>query len=278
MNEHFFVYNGQFFPVGAPVISAGNRSLRYGDGLFETMRLHQGRILNVSFHFDRLFRGLTALKFNQETFTAPFFLEKINELLNKNNQEKNARIRLMVFRGDGPIFDTENSWPNYLIETALLPEKIELNKNGLVIDVFPDARKTCDLFSNLKTNNYLPYLMAGIFAQQNKLDDAIILNAFDRVCESAISNIFIIKGKNIFTPPLSEGCVAGVMRRCMLEKFSLKDYTVSQKNLSIDELLDADELFLTNAIQPVRWVKKFRENNYRNDKVKEIFECYTQSL
>ncbi len=113
--------------------------------------------------------------------------------------------------------------------------------------------------------------MAGVFAQKNKLDDAIILNAFERICESAIANIFIIKGESVFTPPLSEGCVAGVMRRWMLEKFSLKNYAVTEKELSIEEVLDADEFFLTNSIHPIRWVKTFREKNYGNKKVKEIY-------
>ena len=279
MDEHFFIYNDRFFTEGEMVISAGNRSLRYGDGLFETMRMYEGRVSNIDFHFDRLFSGLTHLQFETpQTFTPGFLLKKIKDLLNKNNEGKSARIRLMIFRGEGGIFDIKNNLPNYIIETWALPGKIELNENGLIIDIFPDARKSCDRFSNLKSNNYLPYAMAGLFAQKNNLDDAIILNVYERVCESAISNIFIIKDKNIFTPPLSEGCVAGVMRRCILEKLSLKNYIVSQKSLSIDELLDADELFLTNAIQPARWVKKFRGKTYGSEKVKEIFQHLIENL
>ena len=273
MDEHFFIYNDRFFLAGQPVISAGNRALRYGDGLFETMRMDKGRILNIEFHFDRLFVGLSLLQFeNRKTFTPDFLARKINTLLIKNNHEKNARIRLMVFRGDGGIFDAENNLPNYIIETWPLAEKIELNENGLIVDVFPDAGKSCDQFSNLKSNNYLPSVMAGLFAKKNKLDDAIVLNAFDRVCESAIANIFIIKDENIYTPPLSEGCVAGVMRRWMLEEFSLKNYVVVEKKLSINEVLNADEFFLTNSIHLVRWVKSFRWKVYENVGVEEIFE------
>ena len=108
---------------------------------------------------------------------------------------------------------------------------MQLNENGLVIDVFPGARKSCDSFSNLKSNNYLPYVMAGLYAKKNKLNDCIVLNSFDRVCDSAIANIFIVEKDKIFTPPLSEGCVAGVMRRWMLEKFDLKKYKVIEKIL-----------------------------------------------
>ncbi|HEY5465178.1 MAG TPA: aminotransferase class IV [Hanamia sp.] len=279
MNELFFIYNGRFFRVGDPVISAGNRSLRYGDGLFETMRMHNGKIINVDFHFERLFSGMKILQIEApKLFSKEFLLTTVNGLLRKNSHLENARIRLMVFRnGSGGIFDSENNSPDYIIETYPLQEKIELNENGLTVNVFADAKKSCDQFSNLKSNNYLPSVMAGLFAQKNKLDDAIILNTFGRVCESAIANIFIIKD-TIYTPPLSEGCVAGVMRRWMLEKISLKNYIVIEKNLSIDDLLEADEFFLTNSIHPVRWVGIFREKIYGNERVKEIFEYVLKNI
>jgi branched-chain amino acid aminotransferase len=104
------------------------------------------------------------------------------------------------------------------------------------------------------------------------------LNAYGRICESAIASIFIIKGDSIYTPPLSEGCVAGTMRRWMLEKFSLKNYKVIAKSLSINDVLSADEFFLTNAIQLIRWIKDFSGRTYGNDKVKEIFHYTIQNL
>lgn len=279
MNELFFVYNNKFFRAGEPVISAGNRGLRYGDGLFETMHIRKGRILNAGFHFDRLFHGLSVLQFeNPKTFSPEFLTKKIQDLLRKNGHHENARIRLMVFRGDGGVFDAENHFPNYIIESWSLSDEIEWNVNGLVIDVFPDARKSCDQFSNLKSNNYLPSAMAALFAKKNKLNDAILLNVNGRICESSIANIFIIKGQNIYTPPLSEGCVAGVIRRWFLEKFSLPHYAVIEKELSVDDLLTADELFLTNSVRPLRWVKSFGEKNFSNQKTQEIFQFVSQQL
>src|SRR5664279_1498152 len=105
MIEHFFIYNDKFYPEGAPVISSGNRSLRYGDGLFETMRMVKGKILNREFHFERLFCGLALLQFEfSKTLSGGFFEKKINELVTKNKNTGSARIRLMLFRGDGGIF------------------------------------------------------------------------------------------------------------------------------------------------------------------------------
>ncbi len=279
MNEHFFIYNDACFHRDEPVINADNNALRYGDGLFETMRMHEGRIWNVDFHFERLFSGMKTLQFDiPEYFSKGFILRTVNELKFKNSILGNARIRLMIFRGDGNIFDSKNNSFNYIIETWPLTEAIELNEKGLILDIFPDARKSCDSFSNLKSNNYLPSVMAALFATKNKLDDAIIVNAFGRVCESAIANVFILKDYKIFTPPLLEGCVSGVMRRWMLEKFSLKNYKVVEKNLVTDELLNADEFFLTNSIHPVRWVKDFRGKTYGNNKVNEIFKYIIQHI
>jgi branched-chain amino acid aminotransferase len=184
----------------------------------------------------------------------------------------------MAFRDDGGLLKASNNYPHYIIETAPLEDKMELNKNGLVIDVFPDATKSCDRFSNVKSNNYLHSVMAGLFAQKNNLDDAILLNTSGRVCETAIANLFIIKGNNIYTPPLSEGCVAGTMRRWMLEKFSQKEYSIAEKNILIEDVLNADEVFLTNAIQHLRWVKHFRGKDFGNEKAIELYKKISENI
>jgi branched-chain amino acid aminotransferase len=279
MKEHFFIYNNKVYPANFAVITSGNRSLRYGDGLFETMKMVKGQIINKEFHFERLFNGLSLLQFEiPKIFNAPFLEKKINRIAVKNKHTNVTRIRLMLFRGNGGIFDPENLLPNYIIETSSLPLENQLNETGLVIDVFPDAKKSCDLFSNLKSNNYLPYVMAGLFAKKNKLNDCIVLNSFERICDSAIANIFIIDDNNIYTPPLTEGCVAGTMRRWMLERFDLKKYPVSEKKLSVNDVLNADEFFLTNSISHLRWVKKFRDKNYSNRKIKEIYSHILQTI
>lgn len=279
MTEHFFLYNNKFYAENTPVISSGNRSLRYGDGLFETMKVIKGRIVNKEYHFERLFNGLDLLQFEfPKSFSAIFLEKKISELVAKNNHLNIARIRLMIFRGNGGIFDPENNNPNYIIESWKLSDEMELNQNGLIVDVFPGARKSCDTFSNLKSNNYLPYVMAGLFAKKNKLNDSIILNTSDRICDSAIANIFIIKNEKIFTPPLTEGCVAGTMRRWMIEKFDTKKYEIIQKNLSVDDVLNADEFFLTNSIYYLRWVKCFKHKNYGNNITKDLYNQIIQTI
>lgn len=279
MNEQFFIFNNKFYDNDSPVISPSNRGLRYGDGLFETMKSNKGKIINEDFHFERLFSGLALLQFDiPKTFTKDFILKKIKELCAKNKCNAVARLRLMIIRGNGGIFDPENLFPNYIIESWKLDPTSELNVNGLVIDLLPGAKKSCDNFSHLKSNNYLPYIMAGLYAKENKLNDCLVLNSFERICDSAIANVFIIKGNEISTPPLSEGCVAGIMRRWMLEKFNLENYKVVEKTLTEDDLLHADECFLTNSIYYLRWVKNFRNKNYTNSSVKKIYNHIVQTI
>jgi branched-chain amino acid aminotransferase len=271
MDEHFFIYNEKYFPLDTPIISTASRALRYGDGLFETMRMYQGKILNESYHFERLFNGMKLLQFKiPKIFSKELLIQKINALLKKNEHSKNARIRLMVFRGKEELFSWGESNPEYIIESWALPGKIELNENGLTINVFPDAKKSNDAFSNLKCNNYLPSAMAAIYAKKHQWNDAIILNTSNRVCETAIANIFIIKDHQILTPPLSEGCVAGTVRRFILEN-TWQVYKIEEKPLTVDDVLSANEVFLTNAIHPIRWVKNFGDRNYDNKKVLQIF-------
>ncbi|MEO6636993.1 MAG: aminotransferase class IV [Ginsengibacter sp.] len=279
MAEHVFIFNNKFYADNSPVVSPANRGLRYGDGLFETMKSSNGKIINTDFHFERLFAGLSLLQFDvPKQFTKDFILKKIGELCLKNKHREKVRIRLMIFRGNGGIFDPENYLPNYIIESWDLPDKSSLNENGLTIDIFPDAKKSCDIFSNIKSNNYLPYAMAALYAKKNRLNDCILLNSFERICDSVIANVFIVTENDIYTPPLSEGCVAGTMRRWMLEKFAFENLTVSEKILSVDDVLNADELFLTNAIYHIKWVKSFRDKNYSNSSVRKIFNRMLQTI
>lgn len=279
MNEQFFIFNDEFYSSKTAIIGPSNRGLRYGDGLFETMKYVKGTIINADFHFERLFNGLSLLQFETpKAFTRDFILNKTTELCFKNNHNNAARIRLMVLRGKGGIFDPENLLPNYFIESWEIDDKRQLNENGLVIDVVPCVRKSCDSLSNLKSNNYLPYVMAGFHAQQHRLNDCMVLNSFDRICDSAIANVFMIKGHNIFTPPLTEGCVAGVMREWILEKITIENYDVNERALTIDDLLNADELFLTNSIHHLRWVGNFRNKFYGNGVTEKIYSQIIQTI
>ena len=184
-----------------------------------------------------------------------------------------ARVRLSAFRGNGGLYEPGNGL-HYLIECWPLDLSVnDLNPNGFDIDIYPHARKSCDKFSNLKSASYLPYVMAARYAMENKLDDCLVLNTYDRIADSTIANIFLIKDETLITPSLTEGCVNGVMRRWMIERFK-----VEETGLAIEDILSADGLFLTNAIYGLRWVKQFREKTYSNLQAAKIHAVLRNSI
>ncbi|MBK5271938.1 MAG: aminotransferase class IV, partial [Bacteroidia bacterium] len=210
--------NGRIVPAEQPALIVTNRGYRYGDGLFETMKIIRSKIILSSFHFERLFKGLSLLKFEiPKSFTIETMEREILQLCKKNKCDQLARVRLSVFRGNGGLYD-EDRGLQYVIECWQVSESVnKINENGLVIDIYPNAKKSCDIFSNLKSANFLPYNMGAIYAKENKLNDCLVLNTAGNIADATVANVFIIKDESLITPALGEGCINGVMRRKILE-------------------------------------------------------------
>lgn len=275
----FFNYNGKLFQLGENFISPDSRAFRYGDGLFETMIVKNKTIRLASLHFERLFNGLKILKFGiPKLFEATALHKAVLDLCKKNNHS-NARVRLAVFRGDGGLYDLENLQPNFVIQSWALPQQVmQLNENGLVIDVYPHAQKAMDVFANIKSANYLPYVMAALYAKENKLNDSLVLNAAGRIADSTIANLFFFKEDVLYTPALGEGCVAGVMRRFIIANSTAIGYNVIESAVTIEALKEADEIFLTNAAYGLRWINQFRDKEFTNDRTKIICQKLIKAI
>lgn len=269
----YFNYNGKILAENKPVIGAGSRALRYGDGLFETIKSNNGELVFAADHFERLWSGLQSLHFSIPVHLTPALLEKeITGLLKKNRHNKLARIRLSLLRGNGGLFDDISHQPDYLIQTWALPDNAgQWNSNGLIMGIYRDARKSCDPLSNIKHNNFLPYLMAALHAKEQKWNDAVVLNDAGRICDSSIANIYTVKDETVFTPSLAEGCIAGVMRKNLLKQLAGNGIAFREKAITMDELLSADEVFLTNSIFSLRWVQAIGETVYSNSFTQKIY-------
>jgi branched-chain amino acid aminotransferase len=268
----FVSYNGKFYPANAPLISAQNRSFRYGDGLFETMKVINGQIRLPNYHFDRLWLGLHLLQIEVPlNFTRQTLQEEIFMLCKENDLLQAARVRLAVYRN-------ENNLAEYVIEAANLPaETGMINEKGWALDLYPFARKSCDAIANLKTANYLIYVLAGLYAKEKEVDECLVLNTENNICDASKTNVFLVHKNSIYTPALHQGCVNGVMRRFMVEH--LKDtFPVHQREISEEFLLQADEVFLTNAINGIRWVASYRDKQYGNEIIKEIYKRTGEAL
>jgi aminodeoxychorismate lyase len=278
--KEYLHLNGKIYSADKLLISPNNRSFRYGDGFFETMKMVNGKIILTDYHFERLFASLALLQFDKPGyFTAAYLRSQAEEIAKKNQHTKLARIRLMIFRGDGGLYDPENHFPNHLIQTWELDTSNNiLNKNGLVVDIFKDARKACDNYSHVKSNNYLSYAMAALWAKKNQLNDALLLNSYNRIADATIANIFIVKDGIIKTPALTEGCVSGVMRRHLLTCMRKENMPVQETEIEAEELLQASEVFLSNGVYGIRWVKSCGTSNYTKQLSELLHQKFVTSL
>jgi branched-chain amino acid aminotransferase len=271
--------NGKLIDANEPSLMADNRAFRYGDGLFETMKMINGKIILGSYHFERLFNGIKLMKFRVPSlFKATALRTAIHNTCGKNKCEALARIRLSVFRGNGGLYD-ETKNLQYIIESWPADKTVnQMNKNGLVIDIFPDLQKTCDVFANLKSANFLPYVMAAKYAKAHQLNDCLVNNVKGQIADATIANVFLVKKNFIITPALTEGCVNGVMRRYLIEKIRASNFDIREGVVTKNDLETFDEVFLTNAMYGIKWVKQFRDRKYNNAQTLKIYEDFIAPL
>ncbi len=229
--------DGKMIESHKPVLLASNRAFRYGDGIFETIRWTEGRARLELYHMERLFKGLSILGIDKDTLSEESVFSNIKRLTELNNCFSSARVRLSVYR-------QENNAAGYLLEAfAFQPPNEGRWKAGL----YPFARKGMDALSNLKSANFLPYVMASRFAAEQGWDEAFVLNSDGRLADGSKTNVFLVHNNSLVTPALSEGCVGGVMRRHVIA--SLKGLReVKEQLVTQDDLEKAQEIFVTNAL------------------------------
>lgn len=247
--QTFIIHNGKLLPADEPVLMAHNRSFRYGSGLFETMRAHNGKMPLLDLHMSRLFQGLQQLQFKLPALLTPQLLQEQTLRLLRKQHQQNARIRISIYPGNGGIMEEDDRNAGYIIECWPLNSPPELNQNGLQLGIYTDARKSCDALSHLKSSSALIYAQAALQAREHHWNDALVLNQHGRIADASIANLFWYTKGHLFTPPLSEGPVAGVMRRHLLE-----NHLIHEQALEPESLEEAEEVFLTNAVRGIQWV------------------------
>ena len=211
-------------------------------------------------------------------FTKENLLFYIEKLLNRNRIFKGARIRLTVFRNEGGLYSPEKNSISWLMESTALPsEKYDLNHKGLHVDIFDRVHKPVNILSNLKTNNALLFVLAGIYRNECKLDDCLLLNQFGRIAESISSNVFLLLDNILVTPPLSEGCIAGTMRHTILELAPQIGYIIEERGILEKNLIEAEEIFFTNAIQGVQWVAGYKDRRYFNFAARKLTSALNEA-
>ena len=272
MQLQYILHNDEYFTANHPVLTASNRSFRYGDGLFETIRMVNGKLQFPEYHVDRLKAGMKAMKIEGSVLLDEYFLkQKTAELCKKNKLKDNVKFRLSVYRGGEGLYTPEINKYGYVLEaTPLDTNQYEINKKGLIVDVYNEMTKPVNVLSNYKTSSSLIYVMAGLYKKQHKLDETIILNQHGFICETISSNIFVVYDKQIYTPALSEGCISGVMRKVVMQMANANNIPIVEAQLNPEVLRQAEEVFVTNAVGGIRWVMGYGRKRYFNEIAKNL--------
>ena len=270
----YYCFNGAFYKYTQNVIGVENRALSYGDAFFETIFVSKKDILFLDKHFERIIYSTKVLKYKiPEFLTKEYLQNKIIDLLNRNKSFVGTRVKIIFFRDSEGLYQPEKNDISFLIFSANINDfKYTYNKKGFFIDVFSDIKKPVNILSNLKTTNTLLNVLAGIYKKEKNLDDVILLNQDGFVCEGISSNIFLVKNNVLYTPSLDDGCVKGIMRENVIDiALNLKISVIDESHISLTDIEQADEIFLTNAIWGVRWVLAYKQKRYYNSVSKKIF-------
>jgi len=264
-------FNGTLLSQSDSILTSQNRGYKYGDALFETLKVVNGKIFFWEDHYFRLMASMRILRMDiPMNFTMEFLESEIlktvrtNDLLNAT-----ARVRLNVDRGEGGtylpsdgavvnfnIIAEPHSNPFYTIDTNA----------KYIVDLYKDYFMAPGFLSGLKSNNKAIQVIGSIYAKENDLDNCLVLNTNKSVIEALNGNLFLVKGDTIKTPPLEDGCLKGVMRKQILELLA-KDVNlfVEEASISPFELQKADELFVTNVIKGVVPITQYRKKTYGTD-------------
>ena len=259
-------FNGNLLSKNSSYLNHDNRGLRYGDALFESIRVVNGKIFFWEDHYLRLMASMRILRMEiPMNFTMEFLEEQILACVDANGLlEKPARIRFTVFRNNGGLYLPQTNDVSYIIEANVLDSPFfTLNNDAYEVELFKDFYVNPDMLSTLKSNNKVINVVGSIFASENGYQNCLLLNQEKKVVEALNGNLFLVKDQHIKTPPLKDGCLNGIVRKKLIAILgSLDKYQFEEAFISPFELQKADELFITNAITGIQPITKYRKKEY----------------
>ena len=266
--------DGEIVENNSAIFGIDNRAFKYGDGLFETFRVINGKPLFVEQHLFRLKQGMKALRMDiPGYFEALWLNDQINALLMRAGISKGGRVRLSVFRKSGGCYVPKTNEISFVIEAdGMDVNQFVLNEKGLIIDIFEGQKRTINEFSTIKSVNCLPFVLAGIHQKEKELGDCILLNELGNISEAVSSNIFIVYNGVFYTPSLNQGCIDGIMRKNVIALLNHNGYEVQECPLGPNALLRADEVFLTNSVKGIQWVSAYKMKRYFNKFSRQLTE------
>lgn len=243
---------------------SNNRSFLYGDGVFETLKIADHKVLFLEDHYFRLMAGMRIVRMEiPMNFTMEFFEEQILTTSKANGCSASARVRITVYRNTGGYYLPETNEVSYSISVIPLDlQPYSFNVAPYEVDLYKDFCVSKQLLSTVKTTNKMIHVTGSIFAHENGLQNCLLLNDEKNVVEALQGNIFMFLGGKLITPPVADGCINGVMRKTIIALAKSANIEVNEISISPFDLQKADELFLTNVIKGIQPITKYRKKEY----------------
>lgn len=268
--------NGNLLNTSEATVSYANRGLNYGDAVFETIRVSAGKVLFWEDHYFRLMASMRIMRMEIPMNFTPEFLEEQLLKTTVANGESNQtyRVKLIVWRGEGGKYKPTSKKISYAISAEQLETPFyTLSEAPYEIELFKDHFINSGLLSTLKSNNRIINVLGSIYAQENDYANCLLLNEKKSVVEALNGNIFLVNGYKIKSPPLSDGCLNGILRKQLIAIVgTMPDYIFEETSVSPFELQKADELFITNTIVGIQPVSKYRKKNFETKVARELLQ------
>ena len=248
--------NGQITAPSQARISALDRGFLYGDALFETMRAYGGKIFRLDQHLARLSSSATFLGFDLSRLPEP--LEAAVRRTLTESRLADACVRLTASRGtQRGLIPEARDIPTVMIEVRVFsPYPARLYEHGAELIISRYRRDETSPLSNHKITNYLPAILAKREAAATGADDALFLNRKGDAAEATVANVFVVKDGRVITPPLSAGILPGITRAVVIEICRQSGIPCAQENVTAEQLVAAEEVFLTNTVMEILPVQK----------------------
>ena len=257
-------------------LAVSNRGFAYGDSVFETLRVVNGKIVFWEDHYFRLMAGMRIMRMEiPMTFTMEFLEAEILKTTQATGlQDLPARVKLSVYRESEGFYKPLTNDVRYVVAVQKLKQpRYELNTNPYRVDIFKDYPVAPGLLSTVKSNNRAVNVVGSIYAQENELDNCILINTNKQVVEALNSNLFLVHGNTLKTPPILDGCIKGIIRQQLVDIIKeMEDYVLEEASISPFELQRADELFLTNSIMGIRPVTVYRKKEFKTTLASRLVE------
>jgi branched-chain amino acid aminotransferase len=254
-------FNGELLNEENVNLSIQNRGFKYGDAIFETIKVSNNRVIFWEDHYFRLMSSMRMLRMKiPMEFTLEFLEQEILKTVAVQNSTISYRVRLNVYRKDGGLYTPKTNKIDFFIEVKA---NTYVTKEVYTVDVFKDFYSYSGLLSTIKTNNRMVNTLASIYANENELDNCVLINENKGVVEVTNANIFIVKGTVVKTPATTEGCIKGIIRSKVIDIIAKNEaFTLEETTISPFEIQKADEVFITNAIIGVQGITNYKKKTF----------------